>query len=69
MNTNELAQLICKAEGKRKQVNIAQVKEILGVISEICYFNPLALALIIKNGVRRAPKVKERMMREYRKKK
>jgi hypothetical protein len=35
MNLNQLAKEICKREGKKKQVDIAQVKEVLGVLIEI----------------------------------
>lgn len=33
MNINNFARLITKGEGKKKQVNIAQIKEILHVIN------------------------------------
>ncbi len=35
LNLNNLAVEICRREGKKKQVNIAQVKEILKVLIEI----------------------------------
>ncbi len=35
MNLNQLAVEICKHEGKKKQVDIAQVKEVLKVLIEI----------------------------------
>jgi len=35
MNINDLAALIAKKEGKKKQVSIAQIKEILRVINDI----------------------------------
>lgn len=35
MNLNELAKEICKREGKKKQVDIAQVKEVLRVLMDI----------------------------------
>lgn len=35
MNLNQLAKEICKREGLKKQVNIAQVKEILRVIVDM----------------------------------
>ena len=35
MTINDFAKLITKKEGKLKQVNIAQIKEILKVINEL----------------------------------
>jgi len=35
MNLNQLAKEICKREGKKKQTDIAQVKEILRVLIDI----------------------------------
>ena len=35
MNLNELAQKITAKEGKKEQVNIAQIKEILHVLGEV----------------------------------
>ena len=35
MNANELAALIAKKEGKKKQVDIAQIKEVLSIIRKI----------------------------------
>lgn len=37
MNLNKLALEITKREGLKKQVNIAQVKEILGVLSDVVF--------------------------------
>ena len=35
MTINKFAQRICELEGKKKQVNIAQVKEILLIINKL----------------------------------
>lgn len=35
MTPNKLAKELCKREGKKKQVNIAQIKEILGHLADI----------------------------------
>jgi hypothetical protein len=35
MNINSFAKLVCIAEGKKAQVNIAQIKEILKVINNL----------------------------------
>lgn len=35
MNVNQLAVKVCKLEGKKKQVDIAQVKEILRCLARI----------------------------------
>lgn len=50
MNLNQLAREICKREGKKKQVDIAQVKEVLRVMHEI---------LVEEADVRDAFKAKE----------
>lgn len=60
MNLNELAKRITLAEGKKLSISIAQVKEVLGILSDVVYacwngaedFN-LFMALL-KNGNKRA---------------
>lgn len=67
MNMNKLAKEICKREGLKKQVDIAQVKEILGHVSDLMYETaspflrdlPLpkkrsVLGSLFANGARRA---------------
>lgn len=50
MNMNQLAKKIASLEGKKSQVNIAQIKEVLRVLSIIFVDEPLAIAAMIKNG-------------------
>lgn len=35
MTINKFAEAVCKLEGKKKQISIAQVKEILSVVNEL----------------------------------
>ena len=51
-NMNELAQLLCYGEGKKEQVNIAQMKEILKLLSVQLYVDADILMLLLKNGKR-----------------
>lgn len=56
-----LASAIAKSEGKKVQVNIAQINEIIGVISDIYWennesFDPLLSDALIANGYKRAKK-------------
>lgn len=37
MTINKLTQLIAKKEGLKQEINIAQIKEILAVLSDIAY--------------------------------
>lgn len=59
MNLNQLASEICRREGKKKQVNIAQVKEVLAVLGEILSEAPsidralVVVTRIIEHGKRR----------------
>jgi hypothetical protein len=48
MNLNQLAILISKKEGLKKQVNIAQIKEIIKVIGQIIRENPFIVLSFIK---------------------
>lgn len=61
MNMNQLAKEICKKEGKKKQINIAQVKEILGCLSDILLDRFIEDGMqiyleLVKTGVRRSKK-------------
>lgn len=35
MTVNDFAVLVCKHEGKKKEVNIAQIKEILKIVNKL----------------------------------
>jgi len=47
LNLNDIAKVICEGEGKKKQVNIAQVKEILRVICDICAERPFTMMRLL----------------------
>jgi len=54
MNITDIAREIARREGKKKQVNIAQIKEILGILSDLVYEEPgLVVLALTKNGARR----------------
>ena len=50
MKVIDFAVLICKKEGKKKQVNVAQVMEILKIIRSLLLVVGIDLYLIIKKG-------------------
>jgi len=54
MNLNELAKRISQLEGKKKSLNIAQIKEViksLGIVfQEIGFWNFVKLSLLIKKN-------------------
>jgi hypothetical protein len=52
MNLNGLAQKVAALEEGKKEVNIAQIKEIIKVISVIMYENPSVIKLLISSGER-----------------
>lgn len=58
MNMNDLAIKVAKREAGKVQVSIAQIKEILAILSELlawesCTTDPALLKLLLKNGRRR----------------
>lgn len=53
---NDLAQCITDAEGKRIQVNIAQIKEILSIIAMYTYVDSGIVAMLIQNGAKKFKK-------------
>lgn len=53
MNLNKLAVLITQKEGKKSEVNIAQVKEILSILGYILVRKPFYLAALLLNGVKK----------------
>jgi hypothetical protein len=60
MRIETLVKKICRAEGKKKQVSIAQIREIVGIISDIYWkkwqFNDgwKVAAPLFMNGQKRA---------------
>lgn len=59
-NAKELSELICEREGKNLSMDIAQVKEVIAVISDLVEEewqmseSRYILDIFIKNGARRA---------------
>lgn len=67
MTIKKIVQELCKREGLKKQVNIAQVSELVGHLSDMLYDNliddkgfisPVIKSLIL-NGQKRAEKKKK----------
>lgn len=61
MTIAKLAKELCKREGLKKQIDIAQMTELLGHVSDILYAEPLLnkmdiLMMFYKNGKKRATK-------------
>lgn len=56
MNLNKLAKLICEREGKRKQTDIAQVKEILKCLIIICAEDVSVFDLIVTSTYKKVAK-------------
>lgn len=52
-NMNHLAEKVTRLEKGKKEVNIAQVKEILKVTSKLCVKEPAVIGLLIKNGYKK----------------
>lgn len=52
-NLNALATVITLREGKKKPLDIAQVKESLRIICQLMVEEPQIIALMIKNGSRK----------------
>jgi hypothetical protein len=60
MTINKLASLIAKKEGKKTQARIGEVREILGILSDMIYegAEPICVSLY-NNGEKRAKKKKK----------
>ncbi len=52
MNMNDLALLLTEEEGGAVDLSIAQVKEVLKLISIACAKDPEVISILIKNGVK-----------------
>jgi len=50
MTFKELAKKLTEIEGKKKQVNIAQMSEILKALSKLMYEDPTLFVTLYKNG-------------------
>lgn len=60
-----LAKELAKREGKRKQVDIAQITEILGHLSDIAYNDYWDLFVLAENGEKRAKKKAKVKRKEF----
>lgn len=59
MNIKELASIIAKKEGRKHQASIGDVRELLGIICDLYYNDPIQLIdLLGKHGQKRAKKKK-----------
>lgn len=69
-NLNEVAKIICQLEGKKVEVNIAQVKEILSILSDIIqiereeYGISNTMIQIMENGLNRVKKANKKNARK-----
>lgn len=55
----QLAKAMCQREGGKVQVNVAQMTEIIGLLSELCYFDSGVVSILIRNGENRLKKKKK----------
>lgn len=56
MTLKELASKIAKIEGKKKQVSIGNVREAIGIFSDLMAEDASIADMLIKNGLRRLKK-------------
>lgn len=69
MTIKQLAVKLCKKEGKKKQVNVAQMHEVLGIVSDILHHeweNSVrlsVLSVLLNNGAKRAKKKDKKVSR------
>lgn len=63
MTILSLAKELCRRDGKKKQVDIAQMKEILGMLSDIFWSEPMGVVrlvqIFVESGMKRAKKKKK----------
>jgi hypothetical protein len=70
MKITELPSILCKKEGKLKQVSVGNMREIISILSDLLYADELCIFAnnkadqlplynaLLKNGQRRAKKAK-----------
>jgi len=58
MKIKDLVAKIAKKEGKKKGVNIAQLSEVVAIISDLAVKDPEVIACLWVNGKRRARRKK-----------
>jgi len=59
MNIKKLASIIAKKEGKKSQVKIGDVREVLGIVSDLIYDDINIAMVIYENGQNRAKRKKK----------
>lgn len=60
MKLKDLVSKVAKLEGKKHQASIGDVREIIGIISDLVWSNPQdVVVLLAKNGSNRAKKKKK----------
>lgn len=59
MNLKELVSKIAKAEGKKHQASVGDVREIIGLVSDELAIDPTLGVLLIVAGQRRAKRKKK----------
>lgn len=55
----EIVAHIAKLEGKKSEVSIGNLREVVGIISDLISRDPDALLALVNNGKRRAKKKKK----------
>jgi hypothetical protein len=67
MNLNELAVEVARREAGKKEVNIAQIKEIIKHLSIIMFEDSSATVAMLRNGEKHCEKAVPKAMRKRRK--
>lgn len=56
MTIKQIVKLIVEAEGKKSQVSVGDVREIVGLVAELLAMNSEAHATLLKLGIKRLKK-------------
>ena len=56
MTFSNLASKVAMMEGKKSQVSIGDIREIVGILSDLIYADPEILLILLANGKRRRTK-------------
>jgi len=56
MKMKDLVSKVASIEGKKNQATVGDIREILGILSDIIFINPEAYDVLYSNGKRRAKK-------------
>lgn len=66
---NDLVKMMCKSEAGKKQVNVAQMREILSKLSLLMVSHPSVTYILIGNGLAQLEKLKKAERAKYKKSK